>query len=111
RGAHEPAVHESAPCARRPRPPPTSPPAPCTTLFRSTLALRVTFLVVSPGRPMTARSIFSVRAPTLISTAPVHTGGVTPASSSTRSEEHTSELQSRENLVCRPPREKQNVRT
>src|SRR5436309_6514464 len=67
------------------RPPPRSTLFPYTTLFRSPLAPLKTSTCGPPPGP----------APVMTSPEP------SPLTSPTRSEEHTSELQSRENLVCR----------
>src|SRR5690606_41754499 len=100
------------------RPPLRSPPFPYTTLFRSEVdvlgvrtnrvnvgalgqavcvaqAVCLLFVVLCANRS-------SVRCATWISHRPrCHQLTVTDRRSSARSEEHTSELQSRENLVCR----------
>src|SRR3989475_3610317 len=75
------------------RRPPRSTLFPYTTLFRS-----LPVLEFSPGDPR-AWEIF----PGLFGASylVVGTGAVFPASLVTRSEEHTSELQSQSNLVCR----------
>src|SRR4051812_49985457 len=78
------------------RPPPKSTLFPYTTLFRSSPA---------PARttPSSAR-----RAPT--APAPVACrGSSTPSTAPPRSEEHTSELQSHVNLVCRLLLEKKKI--
>src|SRR3712207_7752077 len=77
------------------RRPPRSTLFPYTTLFRS-----------STARPRDQRSSGrTVNSPhrTVCSTAPTIsvTAGCQPAKAATRSEEHTSELQSRQYLVCR----------
>src|SRR5690606_41612879 len=90
------------------RRPPRSTLFPYTTLFRSTSA--------SPGPSRTGRlpaGSSSSSPPTRTpSPAPRRWASVrrTPSASSPRSEEHTSELQSRENLVCRLLLEKKNRR-
>src|SRR5207302_8090910 len=82
----------------RPRPPPRSPLFPYTTLFRSAApAAPAAAGVAAPGSPRRgSRRDNSRREPTppgvATARAPARRG---------RSEEHTSELQSRENLVCR----------
>src|SRR5207302_6732866 len=96
-------------------PPPPPPPTlfPYTTLFRSRPTLRsaarplITRLPSTPiGTPL--RYVFlSFSACLLVSLSGVRSGRTTNArpspitTSARRSEEHTSELQSRENLVCR----------
>src|SRR5688572_30855000 len=79
------------------RRPPTSTLFPYTTLFRSSLTFS------------------ECRTPPLASTACTTTGGraspgSSPTSSNVRSEEHTSELQSQSNLVCRLLLEKKKSR-
>src|SRR5690606_40245827 len=72
--------------------PPISPLFPYTTLFRSTTP-------VPCGRPVRSRSRC-----TTPPSSPSRSTTTSPAgrsSAAPRSEEHTSELQSRENLVCR----------
>src|SRR5690606_41471090 len=71
------------------RPPPSSPLFPSTTLFRSGPAARARHPVGAGG----GRAHRRLRVP-----APPR---ASPAIPRRRSEEHTSELQSRENLVCR----------
>src|SRR5690606_40500834 len=96
---------------------PTSTPFPYTTLFRSPLPLlRGTGPTAGPasagrvpprrrrGPHLTCRPSAGAGA-----TMPVTFPSPTP-SSTTRSEEHTSELQSRENLVCRLLLEKKKNR-
>src|SRR5688572_31653977 len=75
------------------RPPPTSTLFPYTTLFRS---------IACPASPL-IRSTTSACPPHACATASA------PALS-IRSEEHTSELQSQSNLVCRLLLEKKNIR-
>src|SRR5690242_21410066 len=67
------------------RPPPRSTLFPYTTLFRSSLPVCLPVSVLLP--PASGQRV--LRAPRL------------PGASDTRSEEHTSELQSHVNLVCR----------
>src|SRR5690606_41726283 len=83
------------------RRPPTSTLFPYTTLFRSRRASPFPPGVQSSGYWATA-----VRSPDarIVCHLPCAPAGVRP-----RSEEHTSELQSRENLVCRLLLEKKNV--
>src|SRR5690606_42051207 len=84
------------------RPPPVSPLFPYTTLFRSHM--------MGAMEPAEAAAVLD--AP-LLGTVPDF-GGLRPAELAPgrdrRSEEHTSELQSRENLVCRLLLEKKNTR-
>src|SRR2546430_12349429 len=85
------------------RRPPRSTLFPYTTLFRSTTERHV---AIQPSR--LASMSAGARAPGLLGcdTAPCHDAGRdTP---SRRSEEHTSELQSQSNLVCRLLLEKKN---
>src|SRR5436309_5947877 len=83
--AHHLSLYLSSFFFLRIRRPPRSPLFPYTTLFRSRMAV-----VPDPGMP-------SVRSGTR---APPVSELLAP-SGAARSEEHTSELQSRENLVCR----------
>src|SRR3712207_8847407 len=86
------------------RRPPRSTLFPYTTLFRS-----CTWVSTSPGRSTPAR-----RSTTSASGWSVRTGVnspravITPSVTAIRSEEHTSELQSRQYLVCRLLLEKKN---
>src|SRR5690606_40502155 len=73
------------------RPPPRSTLFPYTTLFRSTSCCR--------SHPAATSTAATPAAPTRRATRPGRTTAGPP--SAARSEEHTSELQSRENLVCR----------
>src|SRR5690606_41923574 len=90
------------------RPPPTSTLFPYTTLFRSLPLSRCLFfdsplflgVVLEDGSPISSQP-FSL-GQSLVS--------LSPESLNARSEEHTSELQSRENLVCRLLLEKKNTR-
>src|SRR5438270_9083176 len=83
-----------------PRPPPRSTLFPYTTLFRSA--------PITPGATPTATSPLTLM-PLRLSRCSVGHGGslgplhgcVAGISITTRSEEHTSELQSQSNLVCR----------
>src|SRR5438874_9968440 len=85
------------------RRPPTSTLFPYTTLFRSTTA------TASIRR---WRSMSSSALPATPSTPPPTAGISAPArSGATRSEEHTSELQSRRDLVCRLLLEKKKQTT
>src|SRR2546430_13718041 len=81
------------------RRPPRSTLFPYTTLFRSKLTCRSRPVFVGPTRPRER-----VR---LTNTRPV----VKSMSSGCRSEEHTSELQSQSNLVCRLLLEKEKERS
>src|SRR5207302_10870373 len=80
--------------------PPRSTLFPYTTLFRSiqlgVIAICIATVPLSPAQ--TPRTRTSGSNQTTTTAAPIHT----------RSEEHTSELQSRENLVCRLLLEKKN---
>src|SRR5690606_40276706 len=98
------------------RRPPLSTLFPYTTLFRSASSIRGPCLLLPRSMPVSLPSGFSHKhrgagAPT---TPPFHhccfTSCFTTAVSALpfRSEEHTSELQSRENLVCRLLLEKKN---
>src|SRR5438874_12024862 len=70
------------------RPPPTSPLFPYTTLFRS---------VASPNTAQALLFCESARKVAFVLVA----SGLAGSTSGVRSEEHTSELQSRRDLVCR----------
>src|SRR5207302_4237774 len=93
-----------------PRPPPCSTPFPYTTLFRSRLGLEHRVpqrlpdrLVEHPRRVLRGASLVREEPCDLVRRhgfEPV-SGTVQPQLAAERSEEHTSELQSRENLVCR----------
>src|SRR2546430_8631733 len=76
------------------RRPPRSTLFPYTTLFRST-----------------AKPIRYTRLSSRLSSATSNASPVTPGSFNTRSEEHTSELQSQSNLVCRLLLEKKKKNT
>src|SRR5436309_10121097 len=76
------------------RRPPRSTLFPYTTLFRSLPWMRYT----SPTR--SARVVRLARSEPVFGSVNTAVGSTSPAASG-RSEEHTSELQSRENLVCR----------
>src|SRR5690606_42097462 len=84
------------------RPPPASTPFPYTTLFRSSSATSSFGENLSPALVKSTKSVNNTvtlsnwRA----STCPFSFNS-SATSSGSRSEEHTSELQSRENLVCR----------
>src|SRR5690606_40294497 len=96
--------------------PPLLPPFPYTTLFRSTPASSQSPLSelrtvapakapMAPGRPMRTTSGQDTLPNRQWDTPDVNVvpslARCTPADAEARSEEHTSELQSRENLVCR----------
>src|SRR5207302_5549745 len=100
-----------------PHPPPTAPLLPYTTLFRSvdTASHRVIkaipvgtnphFLVLGPdgriwGTNTGGTDIYVIDPGTQDKIASINVGP-SPQQIAFRSEEHTSELQSRENLVCR----------
>src|SRR5690625_6972575 len=73
---------------------------PYTTLFRSTNRLTAS---VSPAiNPVTSTATVTNRAASTVTSQP------TASANSARSEEHTSELQSRGHLVCRLLLEKKN---
>src|SRR5256884_5825645 len=94
------------------RRPPRSTLFPYTTLFRSALALGATVEIETlPGYlPLTCdptmASVFKVNAETMFGAGACRDAG--HRAGSTRSEEHTSELQSRLHLVCRLLLEKKN---
>src|SRR5690606_40821145 len=101
-----------APCrhlALAPRRPPRPTPFPYTTLFRSTSAI----LILAAAAPA-ADSDASIAPPPPVAVALPPAVPPPPAPyfqvviEQQRSEEHTSELQSRENLVCRLLLEKKN---
>src|SRR4051812_49597362 len=83
------------------RRPPSSTLFPYTTLFRSPA-------VSSPPRSATRCERFPMPLPGDVSPGTVGCGSAR-AASGTRSEEHTSELQSHVNLVCRLLLEKKNL--
>src|SRR3712207_8347164 len=78
------------------RRPPRSTLFPYTTLFRSPWSA-VTSSAASAGRPSTSRAISRVTS----AAAAAHSTDASPNRCPARSEEHTSELQSRQYLVCR----------
>src|SRR5690606_41909817 len=94
------------------RRPPRSTLFPYTTLFRSggyrVIEVRACLTVVQLLRGLTCSSILtsSFLRSTTLADVRIRTRNLTSAR---RSEEHTSELQSRENLVCRPLLEKKNT--
>src|SRR5687768_17677911 len=87
------------------RPPPRSTLFPYTTLFRSSPL----YCICCGGPPTDTKGCNSHRAPMSVQPS-MHTWDNTrvPAPMLTRSEEHTSELQSRLHLVCRLLLEKKN---
>src|SRR5690606_41938106 len=91
------------------RRPPRSALFPYTTLFRSGLVLAgsapVACLNTNPRAPQTHDAL----APSQL--LPARLRRLSNAEYERRSEEHTSELQSRENLVCRLLLEKKNINT
>src|SRR5207302_2795163 len=83
------------------RPPPRSTPFPYTTLFRSVPADRVPRSCVVPAMPyqwQVRRDAYGLR---LVPHHQLQQHDEPEPQGGGRSEEHTSELQSRENLVCR----------
>src|SRR5690606_41413289 len=103
----------------RPAPPRPPPPSlfPYTTLFRSLNHTDVARFLASDrvqrtaaGQPRRPSSGNALRSSIRGLTSYLHAAGLTRAN---RSEEHTSELQSREKLVCRPllEIEKSHMRT
>src|SRR5690606_40234655 len=90
-------------------PPLPPPPFPYTTLFRSPTRSSPTWSTSRPSRRTSTASPTPRAPPCCASWSPTSDGrssspACAPTSRSTpggRSEEHTSELQSRENLVCR----------
>src|SRR5690606_41256906 len=85
-------------------PPPISTPSPYTTLFRSGVEHRTHASSWPRGRPLVLAAIHTAW-PIAVSkvrpSIPKSLKFTQVSSSKLRSEEHTSELQSRENLVCR----------
>src|SRR2546430_11265039 len=96
------------------RRPPRSTLFPYTTLFRSTGTITITAPLSDLGSPITGDTLYSVTALTFAYTSAnpiLADGDATRAFDyvlGNRSEEHTSELQSQSNLVCRLLLEKQN---
>src|SRR3989442_9517667 len=86
------------------RRPPRSTPFPSTTLFRSVTA-RPRGLCGARGEPMSGRRDLTAGRIVAVWVLGYH---VLSADRSRRSEEHTSELQSRPHLVCRLLLEKKN---
>src|SRR5690606_41455898 len=89
------------------RRPPNSTLFPYTTLFRSPRAARVLVEAHGPERHHLDLRV-GVEFGQLLQPAPLDPGHFHRALKRVRSEEHTSELQSRENLVCRLLLEKKN---
>src|SRR3712207_8194457 len=88
------------------RRPPRSPLFPYTTLFRSRgVYCGAIGLVGPPDAPVRARFSVAIRTAAVDTTTGEAVygtgGGITWSSEAARSEEHTSELQSRQYLVCR----------
>src|SRR3712207_7500765 len=86
------------------RRPPRSTLFPYTTLFRSTGAAGI-LVGVGPGAACTTRGVLGIGVP--MATALADAAGARIRH--LRSEEHTSELQSRQYLVCRLLLEKKNI--
>src|SRR3712207_8846251 len=86
------------------RRPPRSTLFPYTTLFRSVVAAR-TRRIIAPWTNPTSDddrpTVPSITPPPWFSAANSSAAGITPTGELRRSEEHTSELQSRQYLVCR----------
>src|SRR5690606_40153140 len=100
-----------------PRPPPRSPLFPYTTLFRSRPARRPgpdpAIAAARPRRTPTASRPIAASHGVKVQPGGDGTGrdgAKAPPGRGARSEEHTSELQSRENLVCRLLLEKKKER-
>src|SRR3712207_8922237 len=89
------------------RPPPRSTLFPYTTLFRSDPSPAAAPARTRPPRPSTPRSAAPTPGPPPTPSTPTpapparHHRGTRNPSTTPRSEEHTSELQSRQYLVCR----------
>src|SRR3712207_8882656 len=97
------------------RRPPRSTLFPYATLFRSTAEVTMeralmmavlTLSLVAAGGPLAAEP---AKKPTAPAPAPAAPGGKAPAADKARSEEHTSELQSLQYLVCRLLLEKKRI--
>src|SRR2546430_10554738 len=84
------------------RRPPRSTLFPCTTLFRSTLIMAIVLFALAVGLSYNRRRLAAPFARIVAALERVATR------SSARSEEHTSELQSQSNIVCRLLLEKNN---
>src|SRR2546422_7527651 len=87
------------------RRPPRSTLFPYTTLFRS-----LVFEVLLAGKPLVSHEAFAQGPGNLVAPCgrSLGTEAITDGCATTRSEEHTSELQSRLHLVCRLLLEKKN---
>src|SRR5690606_42147119 len=86
----------------RPPRPPRSTLFPYTTLFRSLPCSSAAACRAAPSWASSALFAETTDAPCSKAVAiSDRAGSIPPMTSTTRSEEHTSELQSRENLVCR----------
>src|SRR5207253_10851668 len=91
------------------RPPPLSTLFPYTTLFRSRKRVsgfihQIVFIAIGAFAAATAAEFTVLRAfvaASTVSAAPSATTALAPPLAAARSEEHTSELQSRGHLVCR----------
>src|SRR5688572_31934205 len=81
--------------------PPLSPLFPYTTLFRSTYLSPLTELQATCGTTRIAASRGALLHDVSSIQAVFAEAGPSPGISTSRSEEHTSELQSQSNLVCR----------
>src|SRR5207302_11345045 len=98
-------------------PPPPPPPSPYTTLFRSRSGRRLVTLAGSGGgAPSRSSTSSTQRSPAEENARKTPALGPSSAGAALityrfRSEEHTSELQSRENLVCRLLLEKKKKHT
>src|SRR5690606_41728564 len=94
------------------RPPPSSTLFPYTTLFRSSISATAVPRILYPRAASPLQSPSAVWPPNWTMTPSGFSFSRTAQTSSrvsgSRSEEHTSELQSRENLVCRLLLEKKN---
>src|SRR5205814_8533657 len=85
-------------------PPPRSPPRPYTTLFRSPPAAPrpgARPSCAAPPRPGPRAAACSSGRPALVERPPETARRIAPAPRAPRSEEHTAELQSLRQLVCR----------
>src|SRR5690606_41396616 len=89
------------------RRPPGSTPFPYTTLFRSQLLVRIDDRIYEQ-KLQQAKATLAAQKAALANSEQTRRSNEARIKSSERSEEHTSELQSRENLVCRLLLEKKN---